>query len=119
MVPFPPDTAATSSAPADVTADVLNASGRDGLAAEVAGHHISLAATETNAVLDTTFEAFVTIELTGEIVRWNAAAERTFGWSADEAVGRHVDELIIPERFRSAHRAALSRLAAGRPVPEP
>jgi LCP family protein required for cell wall assembly len=32
-----PDAAATSSAPADVTADVLNASGRDGLAAEVAG----------------------------------------------------------------------------------
>jgi hypothetical protein len=36
-LPAPNEAAATASAPADVTADVLNASGRDGLAAEVAG----------------------------------------------------------------------------------
>ncbi|GGM28236.1 ATP-binding protein [Dactylosporangium sucinum] len=83
------------------------------LAAEIIREDIALAAAETDAVLETALEAFVAIELTGEITRWNRAAERTFGWSAAEAVGRQVDELVIPERFRAAHRAGLARLARG------
>ncbi|MET7423091.1 ATP-binding protein [Dactylosporangium sp. NPDC005555] len=83
------------------------------LSAETSRHDIALAAAETDAVLETALEAFVGIELTGEITRWNRAAERTFGWSATEAIGKQVDELIIPERFRAAHRAGLTRLARG------
>ncbi|MDG6108097.1 PAS domain S-box protein [Dactylosporangium aurantiacum] len=83
------------------------------LGAETSRQDIAIAATETDAVLETALEAFVGIELTGEITRWNRAAERTFGWSAQEALGKQVDELIIPERFRAAHRAGLTRLARG------
>jgi PAS domain S-box-containing protein len=83
------------------------------LGAETSRQDIAIAAAETDAVLETALEAFVGIELTGEITRWNRAAERTFGWSATEAIGKLVDELIIPERFRAAHRAGLTRLARG------
>ncbi|MGI5181156.1 PAS domain S-box protein [Dactylosporangium sp. CA-152071] len=83
------------------------------LGAETSRQDISIAAAETDAVLETALEAFIAIELTGEITRWNKAAERTFGWSAAEAIGKQVDELIIPERFRAAHRAGLTRLARG------
>ena len=38
----------------------------------------------------------------GRIVAWNAAAERIFGYSPAEALGRSLD-LIIPERFRARH----------------
>ena len=38
----------------------------------------------------------------GTIRLWNAAAERMFGFTADEALGRSLD-LIIPERFRNRH----------------
>jgi PAS domain S-box-containing protein len=83
------------------------------LAAETSREDIALAAAETDAVLETALEAFIAIELTGHITRWNRAAERTFGWSAQEAVGQPVHELIIPERFHAAHRAGLTRLARG------
>ncbi|MER7007220.1 ATP-binding protein [Dactylosporangium sp. NPDC000555] len=83
------------------------------LAAETSREDIALAAAETDAVLETALEAFIAIELTGEITRWNRAAERTFGWSAEEAIGQHVHDLIIPERFHAAHRAGLARLVRG------
>jgi PAS domain S-box-containing protein len=38
----------------------------------------------------------------GAIVLWNPAAERMFGFTAEEALGGSLD-LIIPERFRNRH----------------
>src|SRR5262245_38029712 len=38
----------------------------------------------------------------GSIVLWNPAAERVFGYTESEALGRSLD-LIIPERFRQRH----------------
>jgi len=40
----------------------------------------------------------------GRIILWNPAAERIFGFMAEEALGRSLD-LIIPERFRDRHWA--------------
>jgi PAS domain S-box-containing protein len=40
----------------------------------------------------------------GRIIFWNPAAERIFGFMAEEALGRSLD-LIIPERFRPRHWA--------------
>src|SRR4051794_21839076 len=39
-----------------------------------------LGAAEADAMLETTLEAFIAIELTGTVVAWNRASERTFGW---------------------------------------
>jgi PAS domain S-box-containing protein len=47
-------------------------------------------------------DAIVVVDVSGAIVLWNAAAERIFGFSASEAVGRSLD-LIIPERQRPRH----------------
>ena len=38
----------------------------------------------------------------GDIILWNAAAERMFGYSQAEALGQSLD-LIIPERLRKSH----------------
>jgi PAS domain S-box-containing protein len=39
----------------------------------------------------------------GGVIRlWNRGAERIFGWTADEAIGKTLD-LIIPERLRPRH----------------
>ena len=38
----------------------------------------------------------------GRIERWNAAAQRVFGFSAAEAIGQSLD-LIIPEHLRAGH----------------
>ncbi len=54
------------------------------------------------ALLASAADGLVASDRAGHIVLWNSGAERIFGYSADEAVGRTLD-LIIPEPFRERH----------------
>jgi len=47
-------------------------------------------------------DAVIGAGIDGAIVLWNPAAERMFGFTAEEALGGSLD-LIIPERFRNRH----------------
>src|SRR5262247_1915745 len=47
-------------------------------------------------------DAIIAAGAEGSIVLWNPAAERMFGYTESEALGRSLD-LIIPERFRQRH----------------
>jgi PAS domain S-box-containing protein len=58
-------------------------------------------------VLDQAQEAFIAKDAAGLVIGWNAQAQRTFGWSAEEALGRLLGELIIPSRDRAAHTRGL------------
>jgi PAS domain S-box-containing protein len=49
---------------------------------------------------------------TGLVLLWNAAAERTFGYTADEAIGMPIVELV-PEESKQAHLAGLARYRRG------
>jgi two-component system, cell cycle sensor histidine kinase and response regulator CckA len=64
---------------------------------------------ERDSVLDCAFDAIITIDTAGAIVTMNTAAERLFGYSREEAAGRELAALIIPEEFREDHRRALAR----------
>ena len=66
-------------------------------------------------VVDTALDAVITIDAAGAIQAWNPQAERVFGWSRVEAVGRQIDQLLIPADERAAHRAGIRRfLETGR-----
>jgi PAS domain S-box-containing protein len=58
-------------------------------------------------VLNTALDASITIDERDVIREWNAQAERIFGWRHDEAVGRHLSDLVIPRRYRTAHANGL------------
>jgi PAS domain S-box-containing protein len=60
-------------------------------------------------ILDTAQEAFVAMNSAGEITSWNRAAEQTFGWRAEKALGRPLAEVIVPERYREAHWKGLEK----------
>jgi PAS domain S-box-containing protein len=47
-------------------------------------------------------DAIIAADPEGRILSWNPAAERIFGFAAQEALGQSLD-LIIPERFRARH----------------
>ncbi len=47
-------------------------------------------------------DAVVVADPQGKVILWNAAAERIFGYSQSEAMGRSLD-LIIPERLQARH----------------
>ncbi|HEX8667949.1 MAG TPA: HWE histidine kinase domain-containing protein [Allosphingosinicella sp.] len=60
-------------------------------------------------VLDTALDAVVVMTREGMVAGWNEVAERTFGWSGAEAVGRLMADLIIPEQYRERHCQGLDR----------
>ena len=52
-------------------------------------------------IVESTDMAIVGKSLDGIIQSWNAAAEKLFGYTADEAIGRHISLVLPPERLRS------------------
>jgi PAS domain S-box-containing protein len=58
-------------------------------------------------ILANSLDAHVSIDAEDRVVDWNRQAETVFGWTADEAHGRKLAELIVPERYREAHLAAI------------
>jgi PAS domain S-box-containing protein len=59
----------------------------------------------TRLVLDTAPDAFITLDRDGRITTWNESAERLFGWTKEEALGRTMRDLIVPPAFRERHDA--------------
>jgi len=62
-----------------------------------------------DAIVESSLDAIVTMNAEGRILEFNSAAERMFGLSRTEAVGREVAETVVPERLRAQHRAGLDR----------
>jgi len=63
------------------------------------------------SVLDTVPDAMVVIDTRGIIHSFSATAERLFGYTADEAVGRNVS-FLMPEPYRGQHDGYLARYMA-------
>ncbi len=64
------------------------------------------------AQIRSALDAIITIDDRGFVVEWNPAAERIFGYSASEAVGTELAELIIPDRLIGAHRGGMAHYFA-------
>jgi PAS domain S-box-containing protein len=60
-------------------------------------------------------DAIITKALDGTITAWNRAAERLFGYSATEAVGRNIDIIVPPER-RAEVSEILDRIGGGEAI---
>jgi PAS domain S-box-containing protein len=56
--------------------------------------------------------AIVTIDLEANVVSWNPAAEKLFGYTQAEAVGRHVDDLVAQAEVVRAEAASYSSQSA-------
>ena len=58
--------------------------------------------------IDTALDAVINADARGVITGWNAQAELIFGLSRAEALGQALDQTIIPEAYRDAHRQGLA-----------
>jgi PAS domain S-box-containing protein len=67
------------------------------------------------AIVASSDDAILSKDLDGTIRSWNAAAERLYGYTAADAVGRHIG-LIVPDELASEVDTILAEIAAGRRV---
>jgi PAS domain S-box-containing protein len=67
------------------------------------------------AIVEASDDAIISKTLDGVVRSWNRGAERLFGYTADEAVGRPINLIIPPER-QDEERAILERLRRGERV---
>lgn len=61
------------------------------------------------AIVENGLLAVVTMDEEGHVVEFNRAAEKTFGYNAQDVLGQDMAELIIPPAMRGMHRAGVKR----------
>lgn len=69
------------------------------------------------SIVDDAFEAIISKNLDGQIMSWNKAAERLFGWPAEDMIGDSIRR-IIPEDRQQEEDDVLARVRAGELVPK-
>jgi two-component system cell cycle sensor histidine kinase/response regulator CckA len=87
----------------------VNAEGRAAASAEST---VRLNADHHRAILDSALDAIVSMDALGLVTEFNPAAERMFGYSRAEAVGRPMGEVIVPPALRDQHARGLARYVA-------
>lgn len=60
------------------------------------------------AILEAALDSVILMDALGRIVQFNPAAEKTFDWRREEAVGADLGEIIVPPAFREAHGKGLA-----------
>jgi PAS domain S-box-containing protein len=58
-------------------------------------------------IIETALDGFIQMDGAGVVLDWNSQAEKIFGWTREEALGRVLSELIIPDGARSHHDMGL------------
>ena len=69
-----------------------------------------------DGILDVALDCVILMDESGRIVQFNPAAERTFGYSAAEAVGTPLAELIVPQEHVGSDREGLVRYLTNGPT---
>src|SRR3954470_164688 len=78
-------------------------------------HLINEAALRLAAIVESSDDAIVSKDLNGLVTSWNKSAERIFGWTAEEIVGKSILTIIPPE-LHSDEPGILSRIRAGKRI---
>lgn len=63
---------------------------------------------QRRAAIDPSLDGIVAMDERGQIIDFNIGAERLWGWTSAEVVGKDV-AMLMPERFRAAHSAGVAR----------
>jgi PAS domain S-box-containing protein len=92
---------------------MLELLGAERLEADESARALRESEARTRLVLDSAPDAFVTLDPAGVIRTWNVTAERMFGWSAEEAIGSKMRDLVVPPEFGERHDQRRQELVDG------
>ncbi|MGM9515576.1 CHASE domain-containing protein [Roseateles sp. DB2] len=65
------------------------------------------------AIVESSSDAIVGKDLDGRVTSWNPAAERIFGYSAEQALGMQMADLLIPDDLRDEEQRILATVRSG------
>ncbi len=77
----------------------------------VSAERSALLAEDKQAILESSLDCIVVMDQRGHVREWNPASVRTFGYTREEALGRRLGDLIVPEELRARHEEGLKRAA--------
>ena len=60
-------------------------------------------------ILNAALDCIVTVDGENRIIEFNPAAEKAFGYRAEDVIGRDTSELVIPPAYRAMHNAGMKR----------
>ncbi|MDD5301231.1 MAG: PAS domain S-box protein [Gallionella sp.] len=92
----------------------------DGVIKDITGRKqaeeaLRASAARYHAITETTTYAIVTADISGNIKGWNAGAEKTFGYTKADVLGKPLT-MLMPQRYYEAHLGGIGRARAGRHV---
>ena len=89
----------------------MGGAGHDEAEREVAPATGTLSLEEHLALLDNARDAIMVHDLDGRVVFWNKGAERIYGWTQQEAIGRHLGEhlYVDPKKFTETQALTLEK----------
>ena len=66
---------------------------------------------DKQAILESSLDCILVMDHDGLVREWNLAAERTFGWTREDVLGKRLGDLIVPAELRARHEKDLRRAA--------
>lgn len=81
---------------------------------DLSRQHRSLSESESrkSAILEAWMDCLIIIDEHGQVIEFNKAAEETFGYAREAAVGQEMADLIVPAHLRAAHHAGMKHYLA-------
>lgn len=67
---------------------------------------------QIEAIFEGAPDSVIVIDSENTILKWNKMAESVFGWKAEEAIGKPIYELIVPEKYRELHKKGMEHFIA-------
>ncbi len=68
-------------------------------------------------MVESSSDGIISKDLQGVVLSWNHAAEELFGYSASEAMGQRLLDLVVPTELEHEEWSVLARIGRGEPVP--
>lgn len=65
------------------------------------------------SILESSLDAFMLMNSEGVISIWSSQAEKMFGWTRDEVIGRLMHETIVSAHYREAHARGMQHFLSG------